>query len=101
MSEPENPGPGKTRVNGEVYEYPYRVEDFHGEVIADELDTVPPFLNQEEIDVLASDLEERLDTDDISGYRPQVLASVLAKLPDSEHGRGGTPDWIREVGSGD
>ena len=72
----------------EAYERPYRITDWHGEVVADELDDVPPLLNQEEIDVLASYLEEQ-SLDD------QRLVSVLAKLPDFEWGRDELPEDFR------
>lgn len=88
--------PGQEEIDGETYEYPYRVEDFHGEVIREELDNVPSFLNSEEIDILASELEKRLE-DGINGYSDQILVEVLKKLPDAEHGRGNLPDWIVEV----
>ena len=84
---------GKERVNGEVYEYPFRVRDFHGEVIRDELDNVPPFLNRQEIDILAGELEDRFE-DGIDGYHDQYLVEVLRKLPDSQWGRGELPEWI-------
>lgn len=84
---------GKERVDGEVYEYPFRVTDVHGEVIRDDLDNVPPFLNRQDIDILAGELEERFE-DGIDGYHDQFLVQVLRKLPDSEWGRGELPDWI-------
>jgi len=85
--------PGQEVINGHVYDYPYSVEDWHGNTIRDGLDNTPPFLNTEEIDILASELEDRFE-DGIGGYRDQVLVGVLKKLPDSEHGRGELPDWI-------
>lgn len=67
------------------YEYPFRITDFHGEVVADELDTVPPLLTQEEIDLLAAHLEDTEITD-------TAVWSALQKLPDIEAGRGEVGD---------
>jgi len=36
---------GEEIVDGERYECPFCVSDFHGEPIRDDLDTVPTFLN--------------------------------------------------------
>lgn len=69
-------------------EWPFRVVDFHGEDVSPELDVVPPFLNQEEIDELASHLEKSTITD-------ESVVSALRKLPDSEYGRGELPDNFR------
>lgn len=91
---PTETPPGVEQIDGETYEYPYRVEDFDGAVIRDDLDNVPPFLNQEQIDVLAGHLEETIESAGLLDYRESVLASVLAALPDSDYGRGGTPDWL-------
>lgn len=85
---------GEQAVDGEVYEYPFRVADFHGEVIRDDLDTIPPFLNQMEIDVLASELESLFEDGIDDGFREQTLVEVLRKLPDAEYGRGALPAWI-------
>lgn len=63
------------------YEYPFRVTDFHGEVVADELDNVPPLLNQEEIDLLASHLSRTTITS-------VEVWSAFKKLPDSHYGVG-------------
>jgi len=85
---------GVEEIDGDRYEYPYRAEDFDGAVIRDDLDTVPPFLNQEQVDVLAAHLEATIESAELLDYRESVLASVLAALPDSEYGRGGTPEWL-------
>jgi len=69
-------------------ERPYRITDFHGEVVADELDDVPPLLSQEETDTLAAFLEDQ----DLSDA---ALVSALRKLPDIEHGRGQLPAGFR------
>jgi len=92
-SEGPEAGAGEEVVDGELYEYPFRVEDFHGELIQDELDTIPPILNQMEIDILASELEDLFE-DGIDGRREQILVEVLRKLPDSEYGRDALPAWI-------
>ena len=86
--------PGQQEVDGEVYEYPFRVVSFHGELIRDELDTIPPFLNQREIDVLASELETRFQNGIDDGMAEQTLVEVLRKLPDTEYGRDALPAWI-------
>ncbi len=63
------------------HEGPYRVTDFHGNVVSDELDTAPPELTQEEIDLLVSHVVETRIFD-------TAVADALLKLPDSEGGRG-------------
>lgn len=72
---------GEDVFRGEVYEYPFRVTDFHGEVIRDDLDTIPPLLNQEEVDTLVSHVLDGLVYD-------TAVADAVKKLPDSEGGRG-------------
>lgn len=67
------------------HERPYRVVDYNGDVVADELDTVPPLLNQEQIDLLASRLS-KLGTTSVEVY------SALRQLPDSAHGAGEVGD---------
>jgi len=92
MSEPQHAGPGEEIVDGELYEYPFHVSDFHGNVIRRDLDNVPPFLNREEVDILSSELEHLLEGEEVGIYRRSILRDVLRKLPDSEHGRGNAPD---------
>lgn len=87
---------GVEQIDGTEYEYPYRVEDWHGRVVADDLDTIPPLLNQEQVDILASELEDILAAGGITGFHGQTLATVLRDLPDSEYGRGGLPERIEE-----
>ena len=41
MSDCQTATPGEEIVDGEVYEYPYRVEDFNGEIVRDGLDSIP------------------------------------------------------------
>jgi hypothetical protein len=88
------PGPGKEAVDGEVYEYPFRVVDFHGEIVREELDNVPPFLKSHEIDVLSKELEERFKDGIDDSLNEQLLVEILRKLPDSEYGRDALPAWI-------
>jgi len=83
---------GIERIDGEDYEYPYRAEDFGGRVIRDDLDTIPPFLDQEQIDILTSELIDLINVGGTENYHMQVLATVVEDLPDSEHGRGSVPD---------
>ena len=99
---PTETPPGIAQIDGTEYEYPYRVTDFHGEVIRDDLDSVPPFLDQEQVDILASALIDQLEAGEFGEYRTQCLASVVEALPDSEHGRGSVPkDWVVSVGPED
>jgi hypothetical protein len=85
---------GTEQIAGTVYEYPYRVEDFDGTVIRDDLDRVPPFLNQEEMDTLSSVLSDMIGDHEVelSRYQLDILVDVLAKLPDSEWGRDSVPE---------
>lgn len=86
--------PGIAQIDGTEYEYPFYVTDIHGEVIRDNLDIVPPFLGQEQVDILASALIDQLEAGEYGQYRTQCLASVVEALPDSEYGRGSVPeDW--------
>lgn len=85
---------GQQEVDGDVFEYPFRVQDYHGETVREGLDTIPPFLNQEEIDILASELADRFEDGIDDGHREQVLIEVLRKLPDREYGRDALPAWI-------
>jgi hypothetical protein len=85
---------GIAQIDGTEYEYPYRVTDFHGEVIRDDLDNVPPFLDQEQVDILTLVLIEQLEAYELECYPTQVLESVVRDLPDSEYGRRSVPeDW--------
>jgi hypothetical protein len=93
VSDQQTAGPTEAIVDGEVYEYPFKVADYHGETVRDNLDTIPPFLNQQEIDTLAQALEDRFE-DGIDGTEGQILAEVLCKLPDRQNGRGRLPSWI-------
>lgn len=91
---------GIEQIDGDEFEYPYRVTDHHGETIAKDLDTVPALLNQEQMDNLAAHIEDVLDEEGVESYQNQVIASVLRDLPDTEYGRGGTPDWLHQPGNG-
>jgi len=71
---------GVEQIAGEEYEYPYRVTDWNGKPVRKNLDTVPPFLNQEQIDTLAAHLAD-------ANLSSAVLFRVLRDLPDSEWGR--------------
>lgn len=70
------------------YEYPFRITDYHGEVVADGLDNVPPLLNQEEIDTLSAHLTDTVIYD-------TAVADALKKLPDYEGGVGDVPPGVR------
>lgn len=63
------------------YEYPFHITDFHGEIVAEGLDNIPPLLDQEEIDLLAAHLED-------SEITSVAVWSALRKLPDGEYGAG-------------
>jgi len=89
---PTETAAGIVQIDGTEYEYPYRVTDFHGEVIRDDFDNVPPFLNQEQVDILTRVLIELLEAGEFGCYHTQVLESVVSDLPDSEYGRAGSPE---------